>query len=64
MPLYNYKCEDCNHVQEELHPMRGPNYEVTCKKCGSKNVRKEIGSPYVQFKGPGWDTNENRGIKE
>jgi putative FmdB family regulatory protein len=63
MPTYDYKCSDCGHVQEELHPMMGPNYVIHCKKCESKNMVKQIGSPYAQFKGPDWDTNKNRGIK-
>ena len=62
MPTYDYKCHECQHVQEEIHPMSGPNYEVICKKCGSKKMVKQISIFYAMFEGPGWDTNDNRGI--
>lgn len=62
MPIYEYRCEDCEHLQDELHPMNGPDYEITCNKCESKNMKKEISSCYAKFEGPGWDTNDNRGI--
>jgi putative FmdB family regulatory protein len=63
MANYDYQCEDCENIQEELHPMTGPNYEIVCKECGSKNMQKQLGTPYAQFKGEGWDTNQNRGIQ-
>lgn len=34
MPTYNYQCENCHHIQEVFHPMSGPNYKITCEKCG------------------------------
>ena len=63
MATYDYKCEKCDNIQEEIHPMSGPSYKITCKKCGSENMKKQIGTPYAQFKGPDWDTNKNRGIQ-
>lgn len=62
MPTYEYKCEDCEHVQEEFHAMSGPNYEITCNKCNSKNIKKILSTFYAMFEGPGWETNDNRGI--
>jgi putative FmdB family regulatory protein len=54
MPTYGYQCEDCDHEQDEFHPMDGPDYEIRCKKCGSTNMKKQISGPagYV----PGTDT--------
>jgi len=62
MATYDYKCDDCNNVQEEIHPMAGPTYDIVCKNCESKNMSKQIGKPYSIFEGPGWETNDNRGI--
>jgi len=36
MPIYNYKCEECENQQEELHLMKGPDYTIKCNKCESK----------------------------
>lgn len=62
MATYDYKCSDCGNVQEEIHAMSGPSVPIVCKKCQSKNMVKQIGKPYAIFEGPGWDTNDNRGI--
>jgi putative FmdB family regulatory protein len=63
MPHYNYSCMNCEEIQEEFHPMSGPSYEITCKKCGSKNMAKTFenseSAPPI-FKGEGWETNDGR----
>ena len=41
MPLYDYKCDNCGHVQEILHPMSGPNFKLTCEKCSHKKLTKQ-----------------------
>lgn len=63
MANYDYQCEDCGNIQEELHPMSGPSYQIICKKCNSSKMVKQLGKPYAQFKGEGWETNEQRGIQ-
>lgn len=62
MPNYDYKCDSCGHIQEESHPMSGPNEKITCKKCKGTDMHKTISVPYVKFDGPGWQTNDVRGI--
>lgn len=62
MAIYDYKCGDCGHVQEEWHPMSGPQSPIKCESCQSENMTKQMGTPYAMFEGPGWDTNDNRGI--
>ena len=62
MPTYDYKCSDCEHIQEEIHPMNGPLEPIICTKCGSKTLDKLIGAPYAKFVGD-WQTNEVRNIK-
>ena len=61
--LYDYKCQDCENVQEEMHPMSGPKYKITCEECGSDKMKKVISASYIKFVGSGWDTNKNRGIE-
>ncbi len=42
MPIYEFKCQDCSEVFEVLHSASKSTADVSCKKCGSKNVKKEI----------------------
>ena len=39
MPLYEYKCEECNHLFEEYHSMDDRNIPLNelCPKCGNKD---------------------------
>lgn len=62
MPTYDYKCSKCEHVQEEIHPMNGPEKPIVCSNCGHKNMEKVVGTPYTKFVGD-WQTNEVRKIK-
>lgn len=45
MPIYIYQCEDCESTQEELHPMSGANYKITCNECNSKKMKKVPTTP-------------------
>lgn len=38
MPIFEYKCLDCDHKYELL--VRSDNQEIACTKCGSKNKVK------------------------
>jgi putative FmdB family regulatory protein len=38
VPLFEYKCSDCNHEFEEL--VSSSSQEINCPKCKSKNVTK------------------------
>ncbi len=47
MPIFEFECEECGEVFEEL--VFGNNFnEISCKKCKSKKVRKLISQ--VAFK--------------
>ena len=43
MPVYEYKCEKCNHVQEKFHKM-ADNNEEKCEKCEAKaeHLKKQL----------------------
>ena len=61
MPTYDYKCNMCENVQEEMHPMRGPAKPIVCSKCGHTKMEKVVSVPYTKFVGD-WQTNDVRGI--
>src|SRR5215813_467828 len=52
MPLYEYRCVDCDHQFEVIQKFSDPPVEK-CPKCGGP-VRKLMSSPAIQFKGSGW----------
>lgn len=41
MPTYDYKCTDCEHVQEVMHRM-SEKPKVKCEKCSSKKMVKQL----------------------
>ncbi|MFZ5898055.1 MAG: FmdB family zinc ribbon protein [Bacillota bacterium] len=41
MPIYEYKCKDCEHKFSVLLPVT-ERAKVTCPKCLSDNVRREF----------------------
>lgn len=50
MPLYEYKCEDCNHTQDLFYNMndKRPTH-VDCNKCKGKAIRiYSIGAAYLK----------------
>ena len=52
MPLYEYRCRECDHTYEKLERMSAPS-TGTCPECGGTATRL-IGVPALQFKGSGW----------
>jgi len=62
MARYDYRCKKCGNVQDEFHLMVGPSKPIKCAKCNSKRMEKMVSSSYIKFEGPGWQTNDDRGI--
>lgn len=65
MPLYEYKCEDCQHKWEEFWSSFKEAEELEpflkCPKCQSSIVNRLLGAPMTNFKGEGWTArNPNR----
>lgn len=53
MPLYEYRCDACEHVFEVIQKFSdGP--IAVCRSCGQGPVEKLPSSPAIQFKGTGW----------
>ncbi len=40
MPIYEYKCTDCNNHFEILHRSITKIEDVSCPKCNSANIKK------------------------
>jgi putative FmdB family regulatory protein len=53
MPLYEYRCESCQHQFEVIRKFSDAPLE-SCPSCGAGPVVKLLSSPAFQFKGSGW----------
>jgi putative FmdB family regulatory protein len=54
MPIFEYRCEACSHLEEVLQKHTDPAPEV-CPKCGKAGtMAKEMSLTSFQLKGGGW----------
>ena len=54
MPIFEYRCTACDHLEEVLQKHSDPAPEV-CPHCGKKKtLHKEISATSFQLKGGGW----------
>jgi putative FmdB family regulatory protein len=61
MPIYEYKCDACEHsfeIKQGFHddPL------TKCPECDKDTLRRVIGKVNVHYKGAGFYTTEARGI--
>jgi len=56
MPLYEFRCRDCDHGWETRMEWKAP--QPDCPDCGSENVRKVYHAAALVFKGSGWHVND------
>lgn len=56
MPLYEFKCRDCDHQWDERVQYRAPLPD--CPECGSGEVKKVYHATALIFKGSGWHVND------
>lgn len=59
MPTYDYKCSECENIQEEFHGI-SQEPEIICEKCGSRCKMKFVGNTNFILKGDGWPSQESR----
>ncbi len=45
MPIYEYKCKDCNKITELFLKSKDDKETPVCKHCGSKKLTKQISAP-------------------
>ncbi|MBN1902600.1 zinc ribbon domain-containing protein [Candidatus Sumerlaeota bacterium] len=53
MPIYEYECEDCHYIFEELQPFNDKTF-MKCPRCGGKAKRLISEGAGLIFKGSGF----------
>jgi putative FmdB family regulatory protein len=53
MPIYEYACQDCGKVFEELIVRRSDETDVVCPACKSKQVGRQMSAPAAYGGGGG-----------
>ena len=55
MPLYDFKCENCERVEEMLLSSAGSSdTKLTCPDCETETMKRLIGLSSFKLKGGGW----------
>ena len=64
MPIYEYRCLECNHQEEHLQKISEPPLTV-CPSCGKPSYKKLLSAAGFQLKGSGWYATDfrNKGSK-
>ena len=52
MPIYEYRCDDCDRVFEAIQRISDAPLDA-CRDCGAP-ARRIVSSPAIQFLGSGW----------
>jgi putative FmdB family regulatory protein len=60
MPIYEYRCKECEHEVESLQKLSDPPL-VTCPACGKPALQKLVSAAGFQLKGSGWYVTDFRG---
>jgi len=53
MPIYQYKCNDCDHCMEALQKISDEPLTV-CPQCEAASLRKQLTAAAFKLKGTGW----------
>ncbi len=53
MPIYEYRCESCQHELEALQKLSDEPLK-TCPKCGADTLKKQVSAAGFRLKGGGW----------
>ena len=53
MPIYEYKCERCNHTLEVIQKMADAPLRE-CPACGAARLKRLVSAAGFQLKGTGW----------
>ena len=53
MPIYEYRCESCNHEMEAVQKISEESL-VTCPDCANDTLKKIISAAGFRLKGGGW----------
>lgn len=53
MPIYEYKCQTCEHIFDVLQKMSDDPLTY-CPECGEPKLKKLLSAPNFRLKGGGW----------
>ena len=53
MPIYEYQCQACGAVVEELQKISDPPLKK-CPECGANKLQKLVSAPSFRLSGTGW----------
>ena len=53
MPIYEYRCESCQHELETIRKISDPPL-IDCPSCGEPALKKKISAAGFRLKGSGW----------
>lgn len=53
MPIYEYRCVNCDHAMEALQRMSDDPLKV-CPSCGKETLSKMVSAASFRLKGGGW----------
>ena len=53
MPIYDYKCSNCEHQIEVIQKI-SDDPKTICPKCNKESLSKLISAPSFRLKGSGW----------
>ena len=53
MPIYEFRCEDCNYKEDLIRKISEPTI-ISCPKCNGHNFIKQVSAPNFKLKGSGW----------
>lgn len=53
MPIYEYKCQQCDHQLEIIHKINDP-HATDCPECGESSLKKKVSAAAFRLKGGGW----------
>ena len=64
MPIYEYRCEACQHELEALQKLSDEPLQI-CPKCNAPTLRKQVSAAGFRLKGGGWyETDFKSGSKK
>ena len=62
MPIYEYKCKECDHIFEIL-VLKRDDQQVACPNCNNKHVEKLLSSTNCRSNSSGIGASSSRGFK-
>ena len=54
MPIYEYKCDECDHRHDEIRSYELRDQVTVCERCGHESFRVEAAKTFFSLRGDGW----------